>query len=137
MRSWVSRTYRAAIPAALSALVGSATLLIAPFAHADTGTIPPGMHPFIGSGGESATSIFAIIQSVTSSVVMVMEIIVGAVVLGFFYVGIVNFIRGSRVADRRTEGKTQLLYALIAAILLGMGAVLLSALYAWGQSIHG
>ncbi|MCY0875144.1 MAG: hypothetical protein OWT28_02555 [Firmicutes bacterium] len=137
MQTWISRTYTAVIPVVVPVLIGSATLLVAPLAHADTGTIPPGMHPFIGSGGEGATSIFAIIQSVASNVVMVMEIIVGAVVLGFFYLGIVNFIRGSRVADRRTEGKTQLMYAFIAAVLLGMGAVLLSALYAWGQSIHG
>lgn len=137
MGTQISRAGKAAMSAALSTSATCATLLVAPLAHADTGTIPPGMHPFIGAGGESATSIFSIIQSVTSNVVMVMEIIVGAIVLGFFYLGIVNFIRGAKVADRRTEGKAQLLYALIAAILLGMGAVLLSALYAWGQSIHG
>lgn len=106
-------------------------------ALADTGTIPPGMHPFIGSGAESGSSIFTIIQSVSFDAVMVIEIVVGAIVLGFFYLGVVNFVRGSRMADKRMEGKTQLLYALIAAALLGMGGMILSALYAWGQSIHG
>lgn len=132
MVKWVAHVRPIVAP-----ITGFLTLSFGSSALADTGTIPPGMHPFIGSGGESSNSIFTIIQSVSFDAVMVIEVVVGAVVLGFFYLGVVNFVRGSRMADKRMEGKTQLLYALIAAALLGMGGIILSALYAWGQSVHG
>lgn len=122
----------------LAPMVGlGLTVAKASVVRADTGTIPPGMHAFIGTGSASGNSIFTIIQSVSYDAVMVIEVVVGAIVLAFFYLGVVNFVRGSRMADKRMEGKTQLLYALIAAALLGMGGIILSALYAWGQSIHG
>lgn|GEM_PF-4595427 len=122
---------------ALSALTAGLVMSFGSSVQAATGTIPPGMHSFIGAGAENGNSIFVIIQSVAFDVVMVIEVVVGAIVLGFFYLGVVNFVRGSRMADKRMEGKTQLFYALIAAALLGAGGMILSALYAWGQSMHG